>query len=150
MNIWFGYLEKFDGRVFTKYGDIPFIHWDKYERNRLDAYVERFGDRDGLAARVRRNLVDLRVALEEALVLPINSYSLKVVEKYIGYKRSLEEFGTNWSIRQYVTARDTEHNSLRASVMSVLLVYNKEDLEAMWHTLVWAKQRSCELAAAAA
>jgi predicted RecB family nuclease len=131
--------------IFDQHGDIPFVHWDKYEKTKLDAYVRRFGDENGIAARVRANLLDLRVVLEESLVLPIGSYSLKVVEQYIGYKRSQTEFGTNWSIQKYVEARDTADGAVREEIMSRIRTYNAEDLEAMWATLCWFRQRVSEL-----
>ena len=45
--------------MFEEYGDLPFIHWHHYERSRLAVYETRYGDVDGVAGRVRRNLVDL-------------------------------------------------------------------------------------------
>ncbi len=111
---------------------------------------KRFGDHDGIAARVRRNLVDLQVETEAALVMPIPSYSLKVVEQYIGYQRTQEEFGTNWSIQQYMEALASTDEAVRQKIMSGLLKYNQEDLEATWATLCWAKKRARELSAASA
>ena len=134
--------------IFAEHGDVPFIHWAKYERARVDAYTARFGDPNGVAARVRRNLVDLQVETEAALVMPIPSYSLKVVEQYIGYQRTQEEFGTNWSIQQYMEALASNDEAVRQKIMSGLLKYNQEDLEATWATLCWAKKRARELGAA--
>lgn len=45
--------------IFGAYGNIPFVHWHHYERVHIEQYVERFGDRDGTAARVLTNLLDL-------------------------------------------------------------------------------------------
>lgn len=77
--------------VFGRYGDIPFVHWHHYEWDKLKLYTRRFGDRDGIAARVERNLLDLLPTTQESVVLPLPSYSLKVVERYVGFKRTQEE-----------------------------------------------------------
>jgi predicted RecB family nuclease len=53
-------------------------------------YVDRFGDRDDVAARVRRNLVDLLPITQQALALPLPSYGLKVVDRYVGFSRARE------------------------------------------------------------
>lgn len=79
--------------IFQKHGDIPFVHWHHYERTKLDGYVNRYGDPNGIAARVRSNLLDLLPITRKSIALPLPSYSLKVIEKYIGFKRSLDEYG---------------------------------------------------------
>src|SRR5439155_25926890 len=60
---------------------------------RLDLYVRPYGGRDGVAARVRQNLLDLLPITEGAVALPLPSHSLKVVEQYVGFERQQEEFG---------------------------------------------------------
>ena len=79
--------------IFNEFGDIPFVHWHHYERVRLDIYIERYGDRAGIAARVKQNLLDLLPVCQSSIALPLPSYSLKVVEKYIGFQRSQDEYG---------------------------------------------------------
>ena len=74
---WSGFLARAEA-IFGEYGDLPFVHWHHYERVRLDMYFERFGDPNGIAARVRRNLLDLLPVTQQAMALPLPSYSLKV------------------------------------------------------------------------
>ncbi|MGB7436994.1 MAG: hypothetical protein WBR26_11560 [Candidatus Acidiferrum sp.] len=42
------------------------------------------------------------------MVLPLPSLSLKVVEEYIGFKRSQTEYGGDWSMAMFIEA--TRHN----------------------------------------
>ncbi len=123
--------------IFNNYGDLPFVHWHHYERTKLDAYVKRYGDLNGVAARVRANLLDLLPIARDSVALPLPSYSLKVVEKYIGFKRSLDEYGGDWAMAQYIEAVETEDESKRQAIMDKILVYNKEDLEATCAVLQW-------------
>jgi len=137
---WEGFLKEASA-IFEEYGDLPFVHWHHYERVHLDMYVSRFGDRDGIAARVRQNLLDLLPITKNSIVLPLPSYSLKVIEKYIGYQRSLDEYGGDWAMANYIEATELEDKTKRAEVMEQILAYNQEDLEATWAVLKWLKTK---------
>jgi len=125
--------------VFRDYGDIPFVHWATYEKTNVSKYVERYGDRDGIAARVLANLCDLLRVTRDSVVLPTHSYSIKQVEGLVGYKRKLEEYGGSWSMAHYIKAVETEDEQLRRETMDKILQYNREDLEATWAVLGWLK-----------
>lgn len=127
--------------MFNQYGDLPFAHWSPYERTKLDLYVERFGDRNGIAARVRRNLLDLLPITQQALVLPLPSYSLKVLERYIGSRRKMPEASGEWAMAKYIEAVETEDPAQRAAVMDDIRAYNQEDLEATWAVLRWLNEK---------
>ena len=64
--------------------------------------------------------------------MPLPSLSLKVVEKYVGFKRSQTEYGGDWSIAKFIEATETKNTAKRKQVMDEILMYNREDLEAMW------------------
>jgi uncharacterized protein len=135
---WERFLENAN-RIFDEYGAIPFVHWHHYERVHLDAYVERYGDPRGIAARVRENLLDMLPIVQKSIVLPLPSYSLKAVEKYVGFNRTQDEYGGDWAMAKYIEATETEDEGIRREVMEQVLTYNKEDLEATWAVLVWLK-----------
>jgi predicted RecB family nuclease len=127
--------------ILDQYGDIPFVHWHHYERVHLDMYIERYGDPDGIAARIRSNLLDLLPITKKAIALPLPSYSLKVVEEYIGFKRKQEEYGGQWAMAQYIEAIETEDEKKRSEIINRILEYNREDLEATWAVLIWLKAK---------
>ena len=124
-------------KIFSDYGDIPFIHWANYERTKIKTYMERYGDIDGIADRVLNNLVDLLPITKGAVILPQPSYSLKVVEKHVGFKRTQDEYGGNWSIAKYIEAVETEDEKERKSKMDEIIKYNEEDLQATWAVFEW-------------
>lgn len=130
---------KIAGAILSEYGDIPFIHWHHYEKTKIKTYMERYGDIDGIAARVLSNLVDLLPITKDTVVLPQPSYSLKVVEKHVGFKRTQEEFGGDWSIAKYIEAVETEDEEERKSIINEILKYNEEDLQATWAVFEWLK-----------
>ncbi len=129
------------GDIFDRYGDIPFVHWHHYERVKIDAYIKRFGP-NLTADRVKANLVDLLPITRKSVVLPLSSYSLKVVERYVGFERTLEEYGGDWAMAKYIEATETENEAERAALMKQILDYNREDLESTWAVLQWLCARA--------
>ena len=137
---WDGFLDAAKS-VFETYGDTPFIHWTHYERTKVAAYVERYGDKDGIADRLNRNLVDLFPITQSSVALPIPSYSLKVVEKYIGYKRSQTEYGGEWAMAAFIKATETSDENMRKELLERVLTYNREDLAATWAVFEWLRTK---------
>lgn len=127
-------------RIFEQYGDIPFVHWGSFEKQGLDMYARRFGDRRGIVKRIKRNLLDLLVILRECAILPVPSYSLKVVEKFLGFERSQTEYGGYWAVLKYLKAAETRNNEKQQQMIQELIAYNQEDLEAMGVVLQWLQQ----------
>lgn len=137
---WNKFLENAEG-IFSIYNDPPFVHWHHYEKTKLKMYVERFGDSDGVAERVNNNLLDLLPITRSSVALPIPSYSLKVIETYIGYERTQDEYGGEWAMAKYIEAIESADEALRDEVIGKILVYNREDLEATWAVLQWLKSK---------
>lgn len=127
------------GAIFAELGDVPFVHWASYERTKLNMYLERYGDRDGIAARVLANLLDLLPITRESVAVPLSSYSLKEIETLTGYERRLTEYGGEWSMARYIEATETDDRTRRAAIMDEILAYNREDLEATWAVLKWLR-----------
>ena len=75
------------------------------------------------------------------MALPLPSYSLKVVEKHIGFERTLDEYGGDWAMAKYIEATEMEDEQERSKVMGEILRYNREDLEATWGVFGWLRGR---------
>ena len=135
---WFGFLDA-AANIFAEYGDIPLVHWHHYEKTHINQYIDRYGDPDGIAARVLQNLLDLLPVTKNAIALPLPSYSLKVVEGYVGFKRTQDEYGGSWAMAQFILATETEDEAERNRRMSEILKYNEEDLAATWAVFEWLR-----------
>jgi len=133
---WERFLENCQG-IFSQYGDLPFIHWSPYERTQVRKYVKKYGDPDGIAARVLANLYDLHPVVEGSLVLPIPSYSLKVVEQVVGFTRKIPEANGKWSMATYIEAIETEDPGRAGELIAQIIEYNEEDLDALWAVYRW-------------
>jgi predicted RecB family nuclease len=129
-------------KIFYKCGDIPFVHWASYEKTKLNLYIDRYGDPDGIADRVKANLLDLPTVARNSIVLPVPSFSLKVIEKYIGFKRSQSEFGGQWAMAMFIEATETSDESKRKQLMGEILKYNWEDLAATWAVFEWLRAKA--------
>lgn len=137
---WHDFLAKAE-QIFQRYGDIRFVHWASYEKTYLNEYIKRYGDEDGVAARVKANLLDLLPITRDSVVLPIPSFSLKVIEKYVGFKRTQAEYGGEWSMAMFIEATETSDEAKRQELMNEILKYNEEDLAATWAVFQWLKSK---------
>lgn len=133
---WEAFLREADA-IFAGHGDIPFVHWASYEKTKINLYVSRYGDRNGTASRVLRNLLDLYPLTYDSIAVPASSYSLKEIEKVAGFERQLTDAGGEWSMARYIEATETADEALRAEIMDQILAYNREDLEATWAVVRW-------------
>jgi uncharacterized protein len=129
-------------KVFNDYGDIPVVHWHHYEKTHISQYIERYGDSDGIAARLLNNLLDLLPITKSAIALPLPSYSLKVVEEYVGFKRTQDEYGGSWAMAQFILATETQDEVERNQRMGEILKYNEEDLAATWAVFEWLRRQT--------
>ncbi len=135
---WESFLKHVSG-IFSEYGDIPFLHWHNYEKTSVKNYIEKYGDPEGTAGRVLDNLCDLFIITKESIVLSVHSYSLKVVEVVAGFKRTQKEFGGAWSIVRYTEAMETKDSKEQEKILSEIIKYNEEDLQATWAVFQWLK-----------
>ena len=141
---WEEFLHR-SAQILGQYGqDTPFVHWATYEKTKINLYVDKFGDRDGFAeSLIERNLLNLLPVTENAFALPLPSYSLKVVEKYVGYERTkVPGYKGDQSVARYMMAVETDDEVLREAIVSELCDYNHEDLEATWAVFEWLRARA--------
>jgi len=136
---WFAFLAKAQ-EVIQTLGDVPFIHFSDYEKTWVGKYADRWGDPEGIAARVLTLLWDMRrKAVLGHLCLPIHSYGLKHVEECAGFKRTQQDYGALWSVGRYNAYLEATDDAERKKIEEELLTYNREDCLAMRHVLEWAR-----------
>jgi predicted RecB family nuclease len=126
-------------KIMEEYGEVPFVHWHDYEKTKLMMYIARYGDPEGTAARVLGACFDLLPVVRDSLALPVPSYSLKAIEGLAGFRRTMKEYGGDWSIGRYIRAEENENEAERQAIMDEILRYNVEDLQATWAVFQWVK-----------
>lgn len=129
--------------------DVCFVHYGDYEKTKINLYRRRYEDPSGTAERVLKRLFDLCHATKEAVALPVYSYSLKVVERFVGFLRpGLENVAApgreatacaagQWAIAKYIEATESGDPAARSEVLEQIKAYNEEDLNATWAVLEW-------------
>jgi hypothetical protein len=137
------YCERRGWTVFDTYVDIGASGKkdSRPELTYLGRYIDRYGDPDGIAARVGANLLDLLTVTRNSVVLPLPSFSLKVVEDYVGFERKQTEYGGAWAMATFIETTETSDEEKRKELMGKILAYNKEDLEATWTVFVWLRSK---------
>ena len=90
---------------------------------------------------MKANLLDLLTVARDSVVLPVPSFSLKVIEKYVGFKRTQTRYGGDWSMALFIEAVETSDEAKRNELMGEILKYNREDLEATWAVFKWLKSK---------
>jgi predicted RecB family nuclease len=136
---WYAFLDA-ASVILAEYGDIPWIHWHHYERTHIELYARRYGT-SGVVDRILANLLDLLPITKKSIVLPLPSYSLKIVEDYVGFKRTQDEFGGSWAMAKFILATETDDEAERSGLIAEILKYNEEDLGATWAVFEWLRSK---------
>lgn len=136
---WEAFLERVAGIFDAQGPGIPFLHWANYERAQITDYLTRYGDANGVGVRLLDNLVDLLQVVREGITLPVRSYSLKVVEGYVGFRRSQTIYGGDWSITVWQEVLEASTPERRQELLAELATYNEEDLLGMWAVYQWLR-----------
>ncbi|MBN1367031.1 MAG: TM0106 family RecB-like putative nuclease [Dehalococcoidales bacterium] len=129
--------------IFEKYGDIPIVHFSAHEKTKVCAYITDFGDVHSTGQRVLDNLWDLYRAILNTVTLPVPSYSLKEIEKFVGFKRTQEEYGGTWSIVRYNEYLEAKTNKEADKILKEIKTYNGEDLLATYEVYKWMEEHCC-------
>jgi uncharacterized protein len=105
--------------------DGPIYHYSSYERTIIRRLVERYGGADRAEAVLSR-MIDLERVLKESTVLPLQSYSLKEVAPWLGFRWGGEVTAAQDSMLEYIhflADGDPAH-------LARVLRYNEDDCRA--------------------
>jgi uncharacterized protein len=137
---WESFLQIAEDLLFER-PDAWFIHWGDYERTKIDLYRRRYEDPRGTAEGLLKRLFNLHRALTKTIALPVPSYSLKVIERYVGFERTIPEANGQWAIAQYIEAVESGDEAAYRPVLDQIKAYNQEDLDATRAVLEWLRKQ---------
>lgn len=135
---WFHFLQHCESE-FKKNGPIHFLHWHHYERVKLEKYIENYGDLKNIGRQIIESLIDLLPVTQQSVALPIPSYSLKVVEKFVGFQRQQKQYGGDWAMSRYLDYLTSTEQSERDEIKIQICLYNAEDILATNAVLTWLR-----------
>lgn len=136
---WWEFLSLARG-VFDEHPGIRFVHWAEYEKTWVTRYIdERFGDDEhGTGAEVLASLLDLRPIAEKVVAFPTPSYSLKIIEPYVGFVRQEDDISKgDESMVVYTAAKASSDPEIQEKTLASIAAYNREDLEGTWMVHQW-------------
>jgi predicted RecB family nuclease len=64
-----------------------------------------------------------------------------MVEQYVGFRRTQDEYGGSWAMAQFILATETNDGDERNARMTEILKYNEEDLGATWAVFDWLRKK---------
>ncbi len=110
----------------------PVIHYGNYERTVIQQLDRRYGP-NPQAARLLERLVNLQTVLEQTVVLPLSSYSLKQVAPLIGYAWREDPLGGEDSMLAYLAWLEDGNRSHLENILR----YNEDDCRATAYIYDW-------------
>lgn len=114
-------------KFFETLEDFKIYHYSHHEKTMLKKLFERYQGDKMIYKKIIENMVDLLPVLKKSAVLPVYSYSIKNIAKYLGFRWSSEQASGSQSILWYEKWLETKNKK----VLQELLRYNEEDCKAM-------------------
>lgn len=112
-------------------------HYHHYEPNHIEKLVGRYGG-TGLLRKMQDHMVDLLPIIRKNVVLPLSSYSLKHVARFLGFEWRGKEASAVQSVVWYNNyLSDGDHKWL-----DLIIEYNQDDLRATRVVRDWLKDRA--------
>ncbi|HTR97283.1 MAG TPA: TM0106 family RecB-like putative nuclease [Candidatus Acidoferrales bacterium] len=118
---------------------LRFVHWDQYEPLWVRRYAARHGAPPGFLERFERATFDLKRALDQSVRLPLRSYSIKFVARWLGFAWRNPESGSEWSAARFHRACATGDAAERERLLREIAEYNEDDLLAMRAIWRWMR-----------
>ena len=117
----------------TLYPDAPIFHYSEYEADTIKRLARLYGTPKEQKKEVLSRLVDLHYWATEAVIFPVESYSLKALANWIGfYWRE-----TNGSGDQSVCWYDQWLQTQDRTSLDLILSYNEDDCRATRYLKDW-------------
>lgn len=129
--VWKGFV-----KLLKDKDDFVIYHFSPYEKVSIKRMFERYGCSKDLFDRIISNMVDLYPILKKSVVLPVHSYSLKSVAKYLGFEWSNGKARGRQSVIWYKKYLHTKDVKLK----NLLLEYNKDDCMATMIIKKWLER----------
>ncbi|MDX2098863.1 MAG: TM0106 family RecB-like putative nuclease [Leptolyngbyaceae cyanobacterium bins.59] len=116
-----------------RYPTAPIYHFCPYELQTIERLAYTYGLSESLLRSLRSRFVDLHERVTRAVVLPVESYALKPIVRWMGF----EWRDPNGSGAQAICWYDQWLETGDRSYLELILRYNEDDCRAMRHLKDW-------------
>ncbi len=123
---------------FISLPNFPILHYGETEVLSILRLARKFKESDKEIQKLKKKFIDIHARLRKSWVLPVKSYSLKEVSKWLNFQWSQKNASgahalLNW--RQYLEAEN--NNARKESKIKWILKYNQDDCFATWEIAKW-------------
>lgn len=105
------------------FDDFTIYHFHRHERVQLERFASRYGINATLYRKIMRNMIDLYPVITSSVVLPLHSYSIKTIAKYLGFQWSNALANASQSMYWYSQWLERREDSL----LDAIIQYNRDD-----------------------
>jgi uncharacterized protein len=128
--------------LLARYPDWPVLHYGETEAVGLLRLAERQGVSEAERARLKRRLIDVHQRLKRHWLLPVNSYGLKAVASWLGFRWSQSGVDGARCLRWWRQWRQDRHRPgvprrQAAQPLERIFRYNRDDSLATWAVAHW-------------
>ena len=130
--------------LLARYPDWPLLHYGETESIALVRLAKRMGVREGEVAVLRSRLVDVHARLRQHWRLPVNSYGLKAVASWRGFRWSQSGvdgarcllWWRQWR-RDWAEPQGGPNPVASRRALERIFTYNRDDNLATWAVARW-------------
>ena len=116
-----------------RYPTAPIYHFHAFEIHTCRQLADRYGTPRVVLGQVLNRMVDLHEIASQCVVMPVESYSLKHLAKWLGFQWRQEDAGGAQAVYWYAQWLKTgDRNYLEAT-----MTYNEDDCRATYHLKHW-------------
>jgi predicted RecB family nuclease len=119
--------------LFQRYPDAPIFHFCAYEVQTVSRLAKLYGAPDGLIQSLQPRFFDLHEWVTRTVVLPIESYTLKLIARWLGFEWRNSAANGAQAICWYSEWLETGNEA----ILNDIVLYNEDDCRATYHVKEW-------------
>lgn len=116
-----------------QYPDSPIYHFHKFEVDTCEKLGQQYGTQRRILKSILNRFIDLHQLVTTTVVLPVESYSLKNIARWMGFQWQNKEASGAQSIYWYSQWIQNQERSY----LEAILQYNEDDCRATYHLKEW-------------
>jgi predicted RecB family nuclease len=122
--------------LLQRYPDAPIFHFCAYEVQTVARLAKLYGAPEGFIQAVMPRFVDLHEWVTRTVVLPIESYTLKLIARWLGFEWRNSAANGAQAICWYSEWLETGNEQM----LDDIVLYNEDDCRATYHVKEWLTQ----------
>ncbi|WP_299409642.1 TM0106 family RecB-like putative nuclease [Acaryochloris sp. IP29b_bin.148] len=126
--VWFQFLD-----LVLRYPQAPIYHFCAYEVQTVERLAKLYGTPDSIVQPLIERFVDLHALVTQTVVLPVESYTLKLIARWLGFQWRNSEANGAQSIYWYSEWLATGNRHF----LDTIVHYNEDDCQATHHIKNW-------------